>query len=92
MDHLQPFGAPVFFRDYMVQSKLHPRYREARLLGYQPGTTYYRLLDLKTGKTMESRDVKFALETPATQGDPVVPQPENTDLPYNLDVDSVEAR
>jgi hypothetical protein len=60
LDHLQPFGAEAFYRNYKAKSKLQPRYRKARLLGYQPGTTYYRLLDIITGKTVESRDVKFS--------------------------------
>jgi hypothetical protein len=78
MDHLQPFGAKVFYRNYDVKNKLRPRYLDGRLLGYQPGTTHYRLLDATGTKTIESWDVKFSREevdTTAPGQNKVAPRP-----------------
>jgi len=79
MDHLQPFGADAFYRDYRVKGKLAARGRKARLLGYQPGTSYYRLLDVITTKTVQSRDVTFteggrSPSTPITPTTPLLPR------------------
>ena len=59
LDHLRPFGSRVLYRDHKEKDKLNPRYREAVLLGYQPGTTYYRVLDKITGSTVCTRDAAF---------------------------------
>jgi hypothetical protein len=62
MDHLYPFGCKVFFRDHHQTSKLQPRYREGRLLGYVDGSHTYRVLDYTNKRVTARRDVVFASE------------------------------
>lgn len=79
--HLQPFGATAMVRVHEQQGKLNPRYVPARLMGYQTGTTNYRLLLTQTGKITFSRDVIFSSSTPPAANPPApadTVKPDNT--------------
>ena len=41
LDHLQPFGVDLWFRNHTESDKLSPRYIEGKLLGYVEGTHNY---------------------------------------------------
>jgi len=60
LDHLQPFGCKVYYREHTRISKLQPRYKEGRLLGWLPDSHTCRILDSSTKKTVGSQDVVFA--------------------------------
>ena len=59
IDHLQPFGCKVFYRNYNNASKLSTRYNEARLMGYVEGTHNYRVWDPIKRHIIKTRDVIF---------------------------------
>lgn len=59
IDHLQPFGCKVFYRNYNNTSKLSTRYSEARLMGYVEGTHNYRVWDLAKRQIIKTRDIVF---------------------------------
>jgi len=59
LDHLQPFGCQVFYRDHRNPSKLAPRYKEGLLMGFVDGTHNYRIWDTKSNSVITSRDVVF---------------------------------
>jgi hypothetical protein len=60
VEHLQPFGCKVYYREHNKISKLQPRYKEGRLLGYVPDSHTGRILDIATKRTVASRDVVYA--------------------------------
>jgi len=59
IDHLQPFGCKVFYRNYNNTSKLATRYSNARLMGYVEGTHSYRVWDSRKQRIVKTRDVIF---------------------------------
>lgn len=61
--HLQPFGCKLYYRRHHAISKLEPRYSEGILMGYIPGTTSYRVWDIKLLKIIKTRDVVFPHST-----------------------------
>ena len=75
-DHLQPFGALVYFRDHVESDKLHRRYRPGRLLSYIEGTRNYRIWDSERSKVIISRDAVFdrsPVDEPMLPVDDVLP-------------------
>jgi hypothetical protein len=60
VEHLQPFGCKVYYREHHKISKLQPRYKEGRLLSYTPDSHTCRILDIATKRTVASRDVVYA--------------------------------
>jgi len=58
-DHLQPFGALVYFRDNVESDKLHRRYRPGCLLLYIEGTRNYRIWDSERSNVIISRNAVF---------------------------------
>jgi len=58
LDHLQPFGCQVFYRDHR-NPKLAPRYKEGLLMGFVDNTHNYRIWDTKSNSVITSRDVVF---------------------------------
>ena len=82
MSHLQPFGSQVFYRDHKVNNKLMARYREGVLLGYQDGSTYYRVLDKETQTLVTTRDAKFTDRMPAKE----VTSSENNSTPVQWEI------
>jgi hypothetical protein len=59
VDHIRPFGARCLVRVHKQTSKLHPRYVQARLIGYQHDTSNYRVLLSDSDAITFSRDVVF---------------------------------
>jgi len=66
LDHLQPFGCQVFYRDHRNPSKLAPRYKEGLLMGFVDGTHNYRIWDTKSNSVITSRDFVFTHHSPTT--------------------------
>jgi transposase InsO family protein len=62
VDHLYTFGCKLFFRDHRQTSKLQPRDKEERLLGYVDGSHTHRRLDNTSSRVIATRDVVFASE------------------------------
>jgi len=62
LDHLLPFGQRLFYRVHQQQSKLQPRYLPGRLMGYQVGSTSYRVYNPTTRQFVSTRDV--VVQTP----------------------------
>ncbi len=58
-EHMREFGSHVFFRKHETITKLDQRYTPGRLVGYQRGTSYYRIWDPARGSVVLSRNVKF---------------------------------
>lgn len=84
LTHLRPFGSRLFFRDHVEKDKLHPRYREGRLLSYVEGTHSYRVWDMDKKRVHISRDVVFE-KTPS--GDSNAPIDESVDRTHNSKVE-----
>lgn len=57
LDHLLPFGQRLFYRVHQQQSKLKPRYLPGRLMGYQPGSTAYRVYNPSTRQFIATKDI-----------------------------------
>jgi hypothetical protein len=55
--HFKAFGDQCIYRIAQAQSKLAPRGRKGRIIGYGQGTTSYTILDEELRKVVVSRDV-----------------------------------
>jgi len=67
--HLQPFGQRLFYRVHQQQSKLLPRYLPGRLMGYQAGSTSYRVYNPTTRQSVATRDMVIQEVEPAPSTD-----------------------
>ena len=88
--HCQIRSSPTVWKPSVLPKppetdKLQPRYWEAVLLGYQPGTTYYRVLDTISQKTVCTRDATFPHG--ANKATHIVPVRSDDVSKWELDVD-----
>jgi hypothetical protein len=58
-NHMRAFGSHCFYRVTEAQSKLLPRARAGRIIGYGNHTTAYTILDSDARRVFASRDVHF---------------------------------
>lgn len=92
--HMQAFGQSCIYRVAQAQSKLEPRGRPGRIIGYGTNITAYTVLDEQLKRVVVSRDVKISTSaskpTTLPEGDDVPTGTPNLPSTPLVDVDENE--
>lgn len=90
MGHMQRFGAAaVVLKKGQNTNKLQPRGETLRFSGYAPTQKGYRLICIKTGKLIVSRDVRFLDGNESEKYNPSDDE-DSTDMSYDYKYESDE--